>query len=154
MNSQPSTCTECGATNDAATTCRDCFDAMLAFENEHPPVFGAAHHLTVACYYLQHPTGYTTDALNAWHSGIADSLDGRLTPKELQRRSRRQFDGATRVRDPLAAVPDWWPKTWHATVCSVLRPDEVISETAYIDRARQWATHVRATLDAAAKLER
>lgn len=137
-------CPECGAAWTATRTCRDCFDALLAYENEHPPAFGAVHHLTVASYFLQHPTGYASATLEIWRELIADAMAGRATPRELLRRAGRRFAGATRVRDPGAGVPAGWPRTWPITVDGVLRPDERPPTDEYIARARRWAT---ATLD-------
>ena len=35
-------------------TCQDLFHLCLALEFEQPSTYGAVHHLTVLCYYLQH----------------------------------------------------------------------------------------------------
>jgi hypothetical protein len=144
----PAACPECGAQQMTGEACRDCFEALLAFENERPPVFGAVHHLTVACYFLQHPAGYALAALTSWRELLASSLDGRETPRQISERMRRRFDGAERVRDPSALPPAWWPRAWPMTVHHVLRPGEP-PPTAddYIDRARRWAAETRASLD-------
>ncbi|MGH2898266.1 MAG: DUF5946 family protein, partial [Solirubrobacteraceae bacterium] len=102
-------CAECGAAHQPGETCRECFDALLAFENERPPVFGEVHHLTVASYFLQHPAGYSDAALEMWEELIRESLAGRATPRELLRRSGQRFAGERRVRDPNAVRPRWWP---------------------------------------------
>jgi hypothetical protein len=127
-------------------TCEACFHALLAFENEHPAAFGAVHHLTVACYFLQHPRGYRPQVLDMWRNLIADSLNGRVTPRELQRRARRQFEGATRVRDPRAVLPVGWPTWWPVAVRNVLRPEETIGVDVYVARAGAWAEQTRDTL--------
>jgi uncharacterized protein DUF5946 len=143
-------CAQCGASQSDGITCRDCFDMMLAFENENPPAFGAVHHLTVACYFLQHPAGYADAALNLWHQAVADGLDGRATTQELQRRAGRAFAGSVRVRDATAVPRPWWPKSWPRTVRDVLMPGETIDAPTYVQRAAVWAESVRTTLDAAA----
>ena len=142
-------CAECGAEQRAGAECRACFEALLAFEAERPPVFGAVHHLTVAAYFLQHPIGYAPDILDAWHALLADALDGRATPRELMRRHGRQFAGSRRVRTAEATTPPHWPASWPSTVCSVLNPlEELPTPDVYIERARAWACETRATLDA------
>lgn len=111
-------------------------------------VFGAVHHLTVASYFLQHPLGYGTEILAAWRAVLADTLDGRASPSELQRRHARQFRGARRVRDPDAAVPPYWPRSWSITVRDVLNPLEPLPGAEdYIARAMAWAAATRAALD-------
>jgi hypothetical protein len=127
-------------------SCLDCFHALLAYENEHPPAFGAVHHLTVACFYLQHPTGYAAAALEMWQSLLADALDRGTKPAELLRRASAKFEGATKARDPRAGIPDGWPASWPVTVRDVLVPDASPGVPEYIDRAMQWARATRATL--------
>jgi hypothetical protein len=145
-------CPSCGAAQAAGASCRDCFDALLAFENEHPPAFGAVHHLTVPCYFLQHPEGYALRTLELWRDTLADCLDGRATPRELQARFGREFAGATRARDANAVRPPWWPVAWPMTVCRVLSPWEPPpSVEGYVERARTWAVATRAALNAAAR---
>jgi hypothetical protein len=48
------TCPLCHANLPPNQSCQDIFDQCLALEFEHPSAFGAVHHLTVLCYYLQH----------------------------------------------------------------------------------------------------
>jgi hypothetical protein len=138
-------CPECGARQSPAS-CIDCFHALLAFENENPPVFGAVHHLTVACYYLQHPSGYALPALEMWRTLVADSLARRATVAEMLRRSRARFEGATRARQPGAKPPAGWPTEWPMTVSGVLKPDESVTVAVYIDRAMEWARSTNAIL--------
>ena len=145
----PARCAECGAEQRVGAECRACFEALLAFEAERPPVFGAVHHLTVAAYFLQHPIGYAPDVLAAWHALLADALDGRATPRELMRRHGRQFAGSRRVRSAEAATPTIWPSSWPLTVCSVLNPlEQLPTSDVYVERARAWASETRASLDA------
>jgi len=139
-------CLECGATRTEGVSCLDCFHALLAYENEHPPAFGAVHHLTVACYYLQHPTGYAAAALEMWRSLLADALEKGTRPAEFLRRASATFEGATRARDPDAGIPDGWPSSWPVTVRDVLTPDESPAASEYIARAMRWARSTRTTL--------
>ncbi len=48
------TCPLCHASLPPNQSCQDLFHQCLALEFEHPSAFGAVHHLTVLCYYLQH----------------------------------------------------------------------------------------------------
>lgn len=146
----PEACESCGGTSVAGETCRDCFDALLAFENERPQAFGAVHHLTVPSYFLQHPAGYSMEILGEWRVMLAEILDGRSTARELQARAGRRFAGARRVRDAHAQPPAWWPRAWPMSVHDVLRPDEQLPTVGeYVARARSWASATRTALDAA-----
>jgi hypothetical protein len=138
-------CPDCGGPQSAAT-CLERFHALLAFENEHPPAFGAVHHLTVACYYLQHPRGYTREALEMWRTAVADCLSGRVSVQKLRRKAKAQFEGAKRVREPDALPPSGWPTTWLKTLNDVIAPGESLAVAEYIDRAMTWAKSVDETL--------
>ncbi len=53
LSSTPYRCPVCGAVHPDGATCEDVFNALLALAFSDP-VAGAAHHLTVMCYMLQH----------------------------------------------------------------------------------------------------
>jgi hypothetical protein len=146
VSTTEASCAECGSIWADGATCLDCFHALLAFENENPRAFGAVHHLTVACFYLQHPTGYATAALEMWQSLLADALDRGTRPAEFLRRASAKFEGATKARDPKAGIPDGWPSSWPVTVRDVLTPDDRPAIDAYIQRAMDWARATRDTL--------
>jgi hypothetical protein len=141
----PDRCDQCGAARVRDSDCIACFHALLAFENERPAAFEAVHHLTVATYYLQHPRAYTADALTFWRDAIRASLEESTSSDEIRRRASLRFEGTTRVREPTAVPPVWWPSEWPITVQSVLQPGEDIEVAEYVERARGWA---RETLDA------
>lgn len=141
-------CPDCGVTVADDGTCRAMFDELLAHEYAFPPAFGAVHHLTVAAYSLQHPRGYSRDAIGTWRTMIADSLDGVATPAEFLRRARAEFDGAVRVREPGAEPPPEWPRSWPMTVADVIvPPGETPDAAGHIDRVRRWAASIRTALE-------
>lgn len=141
-------CAQCGVEYDDGFDCESCFHALLAFENENPPAFAAVHHLTVIAYSVQHPEGYSREALDAWREFLDVSLSGGATPTQLLDRARRKFGGSQRVRDQKAKVPSIWPKQWPVSVQEVFRPEEHIGVDAYVERARAWARAVNDTLRA------
>jgi Family of unknown function (DUF5946) len=146
----PNGCAQCGAADSGGQTCRSRLDTLLSIELEFPPAFGAVHHLTVACYSLQHPAGYVGAALAMWRQMLAQSLDGLATTKGLLREARRRFEGPARVREKNAVPPPWWPTTWPLTTADALpRVGEPATAQGHIDRVRRWAASIRATLDAA-----
>jgi hypothetical protein len=143
-----SSCADCGSVQEPGASCRQCFDALLAFEYEHPIAFGAVHHLTVAAFYLQHPQGYSLDALNAWRGVLTESLNAKRTQRDILAAMTARFEGAKRVRDRDAAKPKWWPDAWPVTIRDVLAPNrDLPSVDEYVERARAWAASVRQCLD-------
>jgi len=141
-------CNDCHAVYDNGADCESCFHALLAYENERPAAFGAVHHITVATYYLQHPAGYTREALDHWREVIGRALGG-ATIRELREFSGKAFEGSKRVREPGASPPDWWPSRWPLTVQSVFVPNTTPEVDDYVDRAREWARSMIRALDAA-----
>jgi hypothetical protein len=140
-------CDQCGAVHDDGADCEQCFHALLAYENERPAAFGAVHLLTVATYYLQHPAGYTREALAHWRELIAKSLGG-ASVRELRELSGKRFAGSKRVRTDGMAAPSWWPRDWPITIQAVFTPDTDVDVDTYVDRARAWAAETIRTLDA------
>jgi hypothetical protein len=143
------TCPDCGAAVADGDTCRAQFDQLLAHEYAFPKAFGAVHHLTVAAYSLQHPRGYSRDAIRMWRVIIGDTLDSGATPADFLQRARAQFGGGVRVREPGAEPPDEWPRSWSMTVADVIPPAaETPDADGHIERVRRWAESIRTTLDA------
>jgi hypothetical protein len=117
------------------------FEQLLAYEYAFPEAFGAVHHVTVAVYSLQHPRGYSRDAIRMWQIIIAESLAGTSTPANFLERARAHFSGGVRVREPGAEPPEGWPTTWPLTVADVVaKPDEELDASGYIARVRAWAS--------------
>ncbi|APV45250.1 hypothetical protein Dform_01935 [Dehalogenimonas formicexedens] len=54
-------CHECGAELPAGLSCETYFHRALAWDFEDPAGAGAVHHLTVLCYFLQHPSRYSPE---------------------------------------------------------------------------------------------
>lgn len=145
-----SPCPDCGAPQPAGESCEDCFHALLAFEAERPAAFGAVHHLTVSCFYLQHPRGYAPATLRAWRQLVADALDGRTNVGRIRARNASEFGGGSKVREAGAAPPLDWPREWPLHVRDVFVPGHAPTIDDYVRSARAWASAVRATLDASA----
>jgi hypothetical protein len=141
------TCPECGAAVPAGGSCRDNFHALLLLESEIPGGPGAVPHFyAVASYGLQHPNSmnYTAEAIQGLRASVADVLDGRATLTDVRRRTRKKFDGSTRVTrregDPEV---EWYRGSWPTTVADVL----TAGAEGYAGAVERWARSVRATLD-------
>ena len=133
-------CPDCGARLSDDETCRSLFDRLLAHEYAFPEAFGAVHHLTVAAYSLQHPRGYSRDAIRMWQVIVAESLDGVSTPANFLERARAHFANGVRVREPGAEPPRGWPTRWPMTAADVVDTPDAAE---HVDRVRQWATSIR-----------
>ena len=154
MDSRVSPCPDCGGMQPPGASCRECFDALLAYEFERPAAFGAVHHLTVASYYLQHPKGYSLETLEAWREVVKAPQDSRRTQRDLLDAMSARFEGAKRVRDSRASIPGWWPASWPKTVRDAFDPNAPLPEVAaYVEAARAWAESVRDCLDRASLKE-
>jgi len=140
-------CADCGAPAAEGETCRGMFDQLLAHEYALPEAFGAVHHLTVAVYSLQHPRGYSRDAIRMWQIIVVESLDGISTPANFLERARAHFTGGIRVRERGAEPPEGWPRVWPLTVVDAATPpDETPDAIGHIARVRAWASSVRETM--------
>lgn len=140
-------CEECGSPLVGSESCRGFFDRLLAVEFEDRRAF-AEHHLTVACYCLQHPKGYSGEAVDAWWELVRASLEQGTSPATIRRAMSAQFEGATSVRREGSHVAVWWPRRWPMTVRDVVQPEEQdASPTMHVDRVRTWARSVLETLD-------
>jgi hypothetical protein len=138
-------CPDCGALIADGDSCRALFDNLLAHEHTFPEAFGAVHHLTVTAYSLQHPRGYSRDAIRMWRVILAESLDGLSTPENFLERARAQFTGGVRVREPGTEPPEGWPHVWPVTAADVVGSPDAAT---HIGLVRKWAESIRKTLDA------
>lgn len=121
-------CPECGAAG-----CREKFESMLALEFEDPEVFGAAHHITVICFNLQHPSAFSDEALVWMRSTLRAIVEEGLSPAELRERSKKQFKGQVSV---LNKAPKASRKIdWSMTVMDI-RTD---GPETYVNDVMAWA---------------
>lgn len=144
-------CPECGAPLDGVSACRALLDELLALEWRVEGGSGTlSHFFAVSSYNLQHPSGFTPDALRSLRAALADVLEERATIHDILRRNRALLNGEARVRrradTPIGAedraMLDAWPTHWRMTVADVCR----VAPEAYHERARAWAAAVSASL--------
>jgi len=140
-------CEQCGSPLVGSERCRGFFDKLLALEFEDRDAF-AEHHLTVACYQLQHPKGFSGEAVEAWCEVVRASLEYGTPPTAIRRAMSARFEGATQVRREGSHVAVWWPRRWPMTVRDVVQPEEQIASAAtHVQLVRTWAKSVLDTLD-------
>ncbi len=88
-------CPQCGAQFPAGETCHDRFDLCLAKEFEQPATYGSVHHLTVACYMLQHNL-YSREAWLEAREMVAQFVRQGRAPSDVRKQSRTRLDSARR----------------------------------------------------------
>lgn len=135
------TCPECGAPLKDGLTCQEQYEALLAWEYEYPAAYGAAHHITVTCYNLQHPAKFTPRALESMRSGLREIVEKHLPPQELRRRNATLFAGKEKVLRHLPGAPVL--RRWSRTVADI-RTD---SPEVYIMDINAWARAILAEIE-------
>ncbi len=88
-------CPQCGAQYPTDETCRDRFDLCLAKEFEQPASYGSVHHLTVACYMLQHNL-YSRKAWLEAREMVAQFIRQGRAPADVRRQNRKRLDSGQR----------------------------------------------------------
>ncbi len=135
------TCPECGATLKDNLTCEDHFHQMLYWENEFPG-HGVVHHLTVLCYYLQHPSLYSPDGLRYGLGLLVEFVENQVSPQEIRQKSRSQVDSGQRGWKVTSRSGQKGayshPVDWTMTARDVTAP----GAEHYIESVRRWANRV------------
>ncbi len=144
------TCPLCHASLPSKQTCQDLFHQCLALEFEHPSTFGAVHHLTVLCYYLQH----NLYSHQGWLEGrrlLARFVQEGASPAEVRKqegprlqsgkRSWRVTGGEKKPGGedlPGEKLPGVESLSWSRTIASLRLDDPQI----YCAGVRLWAESV------------
>ena len=137
MSSAP-TCPECATVWQDGETCQDCFYQMLYWEAENPG-YGEVHHLMVLCYYLQHPSLYSPEGLEAGMRLLVDFVEGNLSPQEARRRMQGKVSSRRRhwklVATPQASGAYPYPVRWEYLAKDVVEG----GASGYCQNVRKWA---------------
>jgi hypothetical protein len=145
-------CPECGSDWSNGITCRDHFEQMLAWEFEYPEV-NTVHHLTVACYHIQHPSLYSPEGLRGAIQLLGEFLDGGLTPQEVRRRDRQKLDSSVRkykITGTPASHGVYHPSVqWTMTAANVIAGGPAF----YDQNVKRWARSVLVALKASGQAE-
>ncbi len=140
-------CPECGADWHTGTTCQDHFHQMLAWEFEDLAA-GAVHHLTVLCYYIQHPSLLSPEGLAHQKALLKTFVEEGISPVEARHLQRDEVDSGRRTWS-------FKPGDQPATHASSIRWDMTTGDAAgenlegYATRVHAWARSVLAALEAA-----
>jgi len=134
-------CPECGALWRDGITCEAHFHQMLTWEHENPANW-AVHHLTVLCYYLQHPSLYSPAGLREGKRLLVEFVVNGVAPQAMRQRMRGQVDSSRRTfkitGEDGARGAYAHPVTWPLTAVDVVAQ----GADRYVESVRQWARSV------------
>jgi hypothetical protein len=141
------TCPLCGGEFPAGETCRERFDACLAREFENPATYGAVHHLSVACYMLQH-NAYSRDGWMETRNMLAQFIREGAPPAGIRRRNRSRLDSGHRTWSVTqgAKLSEFDTIVWTRTIADVRLDDPEV----YGADVKLWAASLLTDTDALA----
>ncbi len=147
----PQICPECGADWSDGLTCEEAFHQMGAWELENPSVYGAAHHLMVLSYHLQHPHLYSPEGLAQAQRLLVDFLERSITPAQVRRRDHRAVDSGQR-KFKIKGTPEAYGSYTHPIAWTMTARDVVSAGLdRYVDNIHQWARSILESLRASAE---
>jgi hypothetical protein len=131
-------CPQCGAEYPSVESCHDRFDLCMALEFENPIVW-AVHHLTVACYMLQH-NEYSREGWLESRKMIAQFVRGDLPPAVMRKLNRAKFASAHRTWSVTrgAKFSEFDAITWSRTIAGI----RLENPKMYCSDVRLWAASV------------
>ncbi len=134
-------CPQCGGEFPSEEQCRDRFDLCMAMEFENPTAYGAVHHLTVACYMLQH-NAYSRDVWLEVRKMIAQFTQEGGTPAEMRKQNRSRFDSGHRNWSVTkgAKLSEFDAIVWSRTIADV----RLDNPETYCADVELWATSILA----------
>jgi hypothetical protein len=131
-------CAECGAPLAASVTCREIFDQMMALEFQHFTTYGSVHHLSVLCYNVQHPAGYTDDYWRYAAALLTEAVEGEMPAEVLRARMRGETAPGRRAMKIRGA-----PEMAHAHAWTMRCGDIPLDDAdRYTAGVRAWARSI------------
>lgn len=88
-------CPLCGTVNPEGEGCRERFERCMGLEFESPAAFGAAHHLSVLCYMLQH-NAYAREVWLEAREMLAEFVEQGVSPESMRQRKNARMAGGQR----------------------------------------------------------
>jgi hypothetical protein len=117
-------CPLCGGEFTSVEQCRERFDLCMALEYENPAAYGAVHHLSVACYMLEH-NAYSAEVWQEARNMLAGFIRDGITPEQVRRQNRSRFDSRHRSWSVTtgAKLPEFDSIVWSRTIADVRLDD-------------------------------
>jgi hypothetical protein len=142
----PQKCPACGAPWTREQTCEGCFHQMLFWEAEFPAHGAEVHHLTVLCYFLQHPSLYSPDGLKEARGLLVEFVERGTAPVEVRRRNRARVDSGKRNWKIKATTTSCG--SYNRTIAWTMTAADVVAGGSenYCDNVRAWAQAINNTL--------
>jgi len=111
----------------------------MALEYENPTAWGAVHHLTVACYMLQH-NAYARQVWLEAREMLAQFIQGGVTPAAMRVRNRSRLDSGHRAWSVTkgAKLSEFDTIDWSRTIAGV----RLDAPTTYCADVRLWAISI------------
>lgn len=137
-------CQECGAPMVNGQTCREMYEELLNQETQDPHGAGSVHSLSVLCYVLQHPHGYSDAALTWGVASLKEILqDDRPRKQPQEKKPKGLFRLFRRKPQPIVRTRPAIPDRWQLTIDQVYRPDP----HGHPERVRRWAHAILGDLE-------
>jgi len=135
-----SSCSQCGANFSSDDTCQDRFN-LSQFKELEQPAYYAVHHLSVACYLLQH-NAYSRDGWLAVRELLFQFVSMGLTPAMARRQNQVRFDNGKRKQSLTKGIklPDVEKIAWSCTIADV----RLDSAELYCADVHHWAESILA----------
>ena len=145
-------CTECGADWSYGQTCENHFNQMLYWEQEDPSVYGAAHHLMVLSFHLQHPSRYSPEGLAHAKGLLLDFLERGVTPAQALQRDHDAVDSGKR-KFKITGTPERHGSYAYPVAWTITASDMVASgQEAFVGNVHVWARSILNALRASGNL--
>ena len=111
----------------------------LALEFENPATFGAVHHLTVSCYYLQHNL-YSREGWLHSRQLLALFVEQGLPPEQVRRQQSQAFNNQNRAWSVIHGekLSGFDRIIWTRTLADVRLDDPL----QYCQDIRTWAASI------------
>lgn len=132
-------CSECGTRLQVGKECRDYFNQMLEWDFANPIVFGQVHHLTVLCYYLQHPSQYSVKGLKKAIHILQKVVENNLSDTDIYQEESDIFSSSNRNWSVTGSHNDFGKYTpeikWTLTVSEIVK-DGIAK---YPQQVKEWS---------------
>lgn len=136
-------CVECGGHEQDGYACDEMFHFPLAWEHNDPQLY-ALHFWLVACYIIQHPSIYTTEAYKHLVDLFKEAYDNQWDTAYILKKSREKIKGINHIATPLKSKK----RQRVAKECSFTIGNIYIGgEENAIENIKKWKDSIRNELD-------
>lgn len=135
-------CSECGAPLIKEGKCEAYLEKMIAWDFADFTGVGKVHHLTVLCYYLQHPSHYSFQGLEKAKMFLKGIIENSISLQQLYRIESDSFSSTKRTWKVTGTLKNhgFYPSkiNWSMTAYDVVKSG--IEE--YPQHVHEWAQSI------------